>query len=61
MIKKCNISSKITKKIDKFFELYEGPYVISRISSPSTYEVVDPKTNVIKGIYHISKIFEFKQ
>ena len=41
LIRTYHQSDAVMKKIDKFFELYAGPYKINRILGDATYELVD--------------------
>lgn len=46
----------------KFVPRRDGPYSISRIVSPTSYEVVDPKSsNVPLGTYHVSALTRYVQ
>ena len=48
------------KKIDKFFELYAGPYKINRILGDATYELVDCNNdNKVRGKFNIRQIKKY--
>jgi len=46
-------SSAADKHIHNFFLLYQGPYVVLRVSSQNAYTVAEPETNRVIGTYNI--------
>ena len=52
-------SDATMKKIDKFFELYAGPYKINRILGDATYELVDCDNNKVRGKFNIRQIKKY--
>jgi len=53
LVRTHRLSSAADKQIHKFFLLYQGPYVILRVSSQNAYMVAKVETNRIIGIYNI--------
>lgn len=53
LVRTHRLSSAIDKQIHKFFLLYQGPYVIVRVSSQTAYTVAEAETNRIIGTYNI--------
>ena len=50
------------KKIDKFFELYAGPYKISRVFGDVTYELADwDNSNKITGKFNVRQIKKYHE
>ena len=48
------------KKIDKFFELFSGPYKVNRILGDATYELVDcDNNNKVRGKFNIWQIKKY--
>ena len=55
-------SDAIQKKIDKFYELYSGPYRIHRILGDATYELVDCEDeNKVQGKFNIRQIKKYHE
>ena len=52
LLKSLHLSSAIKKETKKFFDLYEGPYLVKTVVAPNAYLLVDTN-NVIKGIHNI--------
>lgn len=53
LVKTHKLSNQIEKKINKFFQLYEGPYKIKKIKSVNAYVLVHPDDDTPKGTYNI--------
>lgn len=55
------LSDKLGKKIKKYFQLYEGPYVVTKIKCENAYEVEDPITGKIRGVYNVRQLKKFHE
>lgn len=40
---------------------YEGPYVVNNENGVNSYELMNPNTGQIRGIFHISHIYKFHE
>ena len=50
------------KKIDKYFELYAGPYKINRVFGDATYELADcDNSNRIRGKFNVRQIKKYHE
>lgn len=43
LVKTSHLSSALKKERHKFFEIYEGPFIISKIVGPNAYLLVNPQ------------------
>ena len=60
-LKANNVSNLEKKVIDKFFNIYIGPFKIKKIVYDYTYILVDPNTNMEKGLYSINDLKPYKK
>ena len=54
LLKALNVSDSYAKLIAKFMSLYEGPYILSKKISSSTYTLINPVNYVERGNFHSS-------
>ena len=60
-LKANNVSNLEKKVIDKFFSIYIGPFRVKKIVYDYTYILVDPITNIEKGLYNINDLKPYKK
>jgi len=53
LIRSHRLSSMTERVIQKFFLLFEGPYIIVEIKTQNAYTVEDPKTKIIRGTFNV--------
>ncbi|XP_018915299.2 retrovirus-related Pol polyprotein from transposon gypsy [Bemisia tabaci] len=53
LLKTHHLSNAFYGEIKKFFRLYDGPYIITRVVGSNAFELKDPKTDEIKGVYNL--------
>lgn len=51
LLKSYHQSDALMGKIEKFYEIWEGPYIVTRIVGESTYEIM--KNGAIRGIFNV--------
>ena len=56
LVRAFHQSDAASKKIDKFFELFAGPYKINRIIGEATYELVECDSRKMRGKFNIRQI-----
>ena len=56
LVRTYHQSDAMLKKIDKFFELFSGPYKINRIIGEATYELVECDSGKVRGRFNIRRI-----
>ena len=53
LLKVPDLSNASQKVISKFFNIYEGPYKITRLIGKNAFEITNPSMpTVIKGVYN---------
>lgn len=58
LLRANNISVKINRQISKFFKIFEGPYMVSKVFNDTSYEIVD-NNNKNLGVHHVSDLKAF--
>jgi len=61
LVRTHHLSDKLTKKIKKFFLLYEGPFEVKEVKLENAYVVVDPETKEKVGTYNVTELKKFLQ
>ena len=61
LIKANNVSSKENKEISKFFDVFEGEYIIKKIVDDNTYILFDQNKNEERGMFHTENLRPFYQ
>jgi len=61
LVKTHRLSSSVDKCIQKFFLLYEGPYVITSRRQDNAYTLADPNTNRTIGTYNVVHLRPFHE
>lgn len=61
LLKSNHISSQINAEIKKFFQIFEGPFVLKKNISSDTFVLVDPATNSERGIFHSALLRPYHQ
>lgn len=56
LVKSHHLSNALYGEVKKFFRLYEGPFVISRLVGNKAFELTDPVTNTCKGVYNLDHL-----
>nr|XP_015840034.1 PREDICTED: retrovirus-related Pol polyprotein from transposon 17.6 [Tribolium castaneum] len=56
LLKNKVTSDTRTHQFAKFMPLYSGPYKIIAKPHPNTYQIADPVTNEIKGVYNMTNL-----
>ena len=56
LVRACNLSDKLLGRSAKFMAVFEGPYLIKRMVRESTAILVDPKSGVERGMFHVNDI-----
>ena len=52
LLKNRGLPSTMEGIANKLLLLYTGPYIVSKDNQNNTYEIVDPKTQRIKGTFN---------
>ncbi|XP_076547390.1 KRAB-A domain-containing protein 2-like [Osmia lignaria lignaria] len=61
LIKANPISSAADREIAKFFDLYDGPYILSQKKGVATFELRYPETGTSRGTFHVSNLRPYRQ
>uniref|UniRef100_A0A0A9Y6A0 Integrase catalytic domain-containing protein n=1 Tax=Lygus hesperus TaxID=30085 RepID=A0A0A9Y6A0_LYGHE len=59
LVKSLSVSSAPQGIYHKFLNKNEGPYKISKNFGNGSYQLNDPETNTVKGIYHVSHLKKY--
>ena len=59
MVKAYNISDKMLGRSAKFMAVFEGPYIVKKLIRDSTAVIVDPQTNMERGMFHFNDLKKY--
>jgi len=59
LIKACNISNAQNKVVGKLFELYQGPFRITKQVAPHTFQLSHLEKNTTLGTYHTANLRKY--
>ena len=54
LVKAYNISDKMLGRSAKCMAVFEGPYIVKKLIRNSTAVIVDPQTNMERGMFHVN-------
>lgn len=61
LVRVSHLSSAANKCIDKFFHLYERPFVMKEEVGPNAYLLINPENNMIIGKYNAYHLKSYKE
>uniref|UniRef100_A0A0K8TDS8 Integrase catalytic domain-containing protein n=1 Tax=Lygus hesperus TaxID=30085 RepID=A0A0K8TDS8_LYGHE len=59
MVENTAMSSKAKGFMSKLASAYDGPYAISVRISESVFEIVDPISRRLKGVFHVNQLWKY--